>query len=463
MPAGASVPSRLRALLAHIVFSGGIAAEAVVHNKLRASLTSLGILFGVASVIAMLAIGNGAEQEILAQMKLLGANNVVITPIIEQKEGKVEKEDDKKSSKRFTPGLSYLDAQAIKATIPAVSSTSSEVVVNSVITREGHHRSGKIVGVDSTYFEVMNLHLTEGARFAPVHYDRSAPVAIIGQGVKSRFFTTENPVGRTIKVGNQWLTVTGVLEDRKVSSETAKRLGIRDASMDVYVPLQTMLLRYRNRGEVTQAEMELAAREFDNNSDSSQTDEQRAEQKNYHQLDKVIVQVANSNEVSAVAEVVRRMLQRRHNDVTDFEISVPELLLKQEQRTKTIFNVVLGAIASISLVVGGIGIMNIMLASILERIKEIGVRRAMGATQADVMAQFLTEAVMISLAGGIAGIIVGVLLASAIHNIAHINTIVSFMSVAVAFGVSVAVGLVFGIVPARNAARQDPIVCLRYE
>jgi putative ABC transport system permease protein len=157
------------------------------------------------------------------------------------------------------------------------------------------------------------------------------------------------------------------------------------------------------------------------------------------------------------------MLQRRHNDVTDFEISVPEMLLKQEQRTKTIFNIVLGAIASISLIVGGIGIMNIMLASILERIKEIGVRRAMGATQKDILAQFLSEAVMISLAGGIAGIIVGVILASTIERVANIHTIVSALSVAVAFGVSVAVGLVFGIVPASKAAQQDPIVCLRYE
>jgi len=463
MEPGASKPSRARALAAHIAFSGAIAAEAVVHNKLRASLTSLGILFGVASVIAMLAIGNGAEQEILAQMKLLGANNIVITPIVEQKEGKVEKgDDDKKQSKKFTPGLTYLDAQAIKATIPAVGATSSEVVVNSIITREGHHRSGKVVGVDSTYFDVMNLHLGEGALFADGHFTGAAPVTIIGQGVKSRFFTTENPIGRTVKVGSQWLTVIGVLEDRKVSSETAKRLGIRDANMDVYVPLPTMLLRFRNRGEVTQAEMELSARQ-DNSTDSTETEDQRAEKRNYHQLDKVIVQVANSNEVTAVADVVQRMLQRRHNDVTDFEISVPELLLKQEQRTKTIFNVVLGAIASISLVVGGIGIMNIMLASILERIKEIGVRRAMGATQKDVLVQFLSEAVMISLAGGIAGIIVGGILASVIQRVAHINTIVSGMSVFVAFGVSVAVGLVFGIMPARNAAKADPIVCLRYE
>jgi putative ABC transport system permease protein len=417
----------------------------------------------VASVIAMLAIGNGAEQEILAQMKLLGANNIVITPIIEQKEGAVEKQDDgKKQSKKFTPGLTYLDARAIRTTIPAVGATSSEVVINSVIAREGHHRSGKVVGVDSTYFDVMNLHLGEGALFAEAHFNGAAPVAIIGQGVKSRFFTTENPIGRTVKVGSQHLSVIGVLEDRKVSSETAKRLGIRDAAMDVYVPLPTMLLRFRNRGEVTQAEMELSARQ-DNSADSSETEDQRAEKRNYHQLDKVIVQVANSQEVTAVAEVVRRMLQRRHNDVTDFEISVPELLLKQEQRTKTIFNVVLGAIASISLVVGGIGIMNIMLASILERIKEIGVRRAMGATQKDVLVQFLSEAVMISLAGGVAGIIVGVVLATVIQRVAHINTIVSAMSVFVAFGVSVAVGLVFGIMPARNAAKADPIVCLRYE
>src|SRR5215207_238668 len=461
LSAAAALPSRIRALVVHVMFSAGIAAEAVVHNKLRASLTSLGILFGVASVIAMLAIGNGAEQEILAQMKLLGANNVVVTPIVEQKEGKVEKDDGKKQ-KKFSPGLSHLDAQAIRATIPAVGATSSEVVVNSVITREGHHRSGKVVGVDSSYFQVMNLRLAKGGGFAALHFEGAAPVAVIGQGVKSRFFTTEDPIGHTVKVGSQWLTIVGVLQDRKVSSESAKRLGIRDADMDVYVPLSTMLLRFRNRSEVTQSEIEVASKR-DNSVDSTETDDERTEKKNYHQLDKVIVQVTNSSDVTAVADVVQRMLQRRHNDVTDFEISVPELLLKQEQRTKTIFNIVLGAIASISLVVGGIGIMNIMLASILERIKEIGVRRAMGATQGEILAQFLTEAVMISVAGGVAGIILGVVFASAIERLAHIHTIVSPLSVVLAFGVSVAVGLVFGIVPASNAAKQDPIVCLRYE
>jgi putative ABC transport system permease protein len=458
-PAGPK--SRLSAIVAHLIFSGRTAAEAVAHNKLRASLTSLGILFGVASVIAMLAIGNGAEQEILAQMKLLGANNIVITPIVEQKEGALEK-DAKKQSKRFSPGLSWLDARAIGTTISEVSHVSSEVVINSVITREGQHRSGKIVGVDSSYFTVMNMKLDRGAIFARKHFDGVSQVAIIGPGVAKRFFTTEEPVGGRIKVGNEWLTVVGVLEDRVVSDKAVKDLGIRDASMDVYVPLPTMLRRYRDRSQITQSEMELAARMF-TSTDSSETDEQRAEKRNYHQLDKIIVQVNRSEAVSDVAEVVRRMLQRRHNDVTDFEITVPELLLKQEQRTKAIFNVVLGAIASISLIVGGIGIMNIMLASILERIKEIGVRRAMGATQKDVLWQFLSEAVMISLAGGVAGIIVGGLLSFGIERFAKISTIVSPESVGVAFGVSVAVGLIFGIVPASRAAKQDPIVCLRYE
>ena len=453
---------KAREIATHVAFSARTAAEAVGHNKLRAGLTSLGILFGVASVIAMLAIGKGAEQEILEQMRLLGANNIVVTPIIEQKEGKVDK-DDKKESKRFTPGLTYHDAESIAAIIPDVAATSGEIVTNTVITREGRHRSGKIVGVDSTYFRLMNLHLAEGTSFASPHYHAASAVAIIGQGVKSRFFTTEEPIGRTVKVGNQWLTVVGVLEDRKVSAETAQRLGIRDANMDVYVPLPTMLLRYRNRAEVTQHEMELAARGDRGEADSSETDDQRAEKRNYHQLDKVVVQVDRAAVVTQVADVVRRLLTRRHNDVVDFEITVPELLLKQEQRTKTIFNIVLGAIASISLVVGGIGIMNIMLASILERIKEIGVRRAVGATQKDVLAQFLSEAVMISLAGGLAGILTGAILSLIIERAAGIHTIVSPLSVFVAFGVSVAVGLLFGIVPAWRAARQDPVVCLRYE
>jgi putative ABC transport system permease protein len=225
-----------------------------------------------------------------------------------------------------------------------------------------------------------------------------------------------------------------------------------------------MLLRFRNRARVTQRDIELAGRpgQFVT-TDSSESDEQREERTNRNQLDRIIVRVTDSKLVPSVAEVTQRLLARRHNTVIDFEITVPELLLKQEQRTKTIFNVVLGAIASISLIVGGIGIMNIMLASVLERIREIGVRRAVGATEKDILFQFLSEAVLISMAGGVAGILIGTGLSSGIQRVAGIRTIVSYLSVIVAFGVSFTVGLAFGIVPAYRAARQDPVDCLRYE
>ena len=457
--------ARWRAVYAaHAAFALRTAFEAVGHNKLRAGLTSLGILFGVASVIAMLAIGKGAEQEILEQMRLLGTNNIVITPLIEQKEEQV-KDNKAAAPKKFTPGLRYADAQAIRQTIPSVDASSGEIVLNTMITREGRHRSAKLVGVDTSYFRIMNLPFTEGGQFTDAQVGHGLMVAVIGYGVKSRFFTQVDPIGQSLKVGQNWLTVVGVLADRKVSGQNAQRLGIRDANMDVYVPAPTMLLRYRNRALVTQAEIEAASKRAQGNSSDTASDDPdvRAEQRNMNQLDRIIVRVSESRLVPSVADIVQRMLARRHNTVVDFEVSVPELLLKQEERTRTIFNVVLGAIASISLIVGGIGIMNIMLASILERIREIGVRRAMGATQRDILFQFLAEAVLISVAGGVAGILVGGAFSYAIEKLAGIHTIVSALSVIVAFGVSMSVGLAFGIMPAHRAAQQDPITCLRYE
>ncbi|MDF2775357.1 MAG: putative rane protein [Geminicoccaceae bacterium] len=458
--------ARLRAeLTAHVLFSMRTAVEAVGHNTLRAALTSLGILFGVASVITMLAIGKGAEQEILEQMRLLGSNNVIVTPLVEQKEEQA-KDEGTKEPKKYSPGLTVRDARKIADLVPNVATVSGEIVLQTLVTREGRRRSGKVVGIDTTYLDLLNLRVAEGKGFAPLQVADGAPVAIIGHGVKTRFFTTEEPIGKPIKVGSVWLTVVGVLEDRKVSEATSQKLGIRDANMDVYVPLSTMLLRFRNRAQVTERDVQQASREVDfdpNNQNANEDPEQRAERTNYHQLDRIIVRVDEARFVTGVANVLQRMLTRRHNNVIDFEITVPELLLKQEQRTKNIFNVVLAAIAAISLIVGGIGIMNIMLASILERTREIGVRRAVGASQRDILAQFLSEAVLISLAGGVAGILVGGGLSFGIERLADIQTIVSFFSVFIAFGVSITVGIVFGIVPAWRAARQDPVVCLRYE
>jgi putative ABC transport system permease protein len=441
-----------------------IALDAVRHNRLRGALTSLGILFGVASVIAMLAIGRGAEREILEQMQLLGTNNIVVSPLVEQKEGVAQEEEDEKEQKRYTPGLTMADARSIATVIPEVDAASGEVVLETMLTREGRRRSGKLVGIDTSYFRMLNMHLAEGTTFSDAQVTGAAPVCIIGQGVRARFFTTQEPIGRPIKVGDTWLTVVGVLQDRQVAEQTSQRLGIRDANMDVYVPLSTMLLRYRNRAQVTSRDIEQASQQFDpSNDDAQQNPAQRAERENLNQLDRIVVRVREASLVPAVAEVMQRMLSRRHNQVVDFEIVIPQLLLEQERRTRTIFNIVLGAIASISLIVGGIGIMNIMLASVLERIREIGVRRAMGATQRDILTQFLSEAVIISVAGGVAGILLGFALAIGIERLADISTIVSPLSVFVAFGVSFAVGIAFGIMPAWRAARQDPVLCLRYE
>ncbi len=460
-----------RALAARIgtqaVFAFRTALEAVTHNRLRAGLTSLGILFGVASVIAMLAIGKGAEQEILEQMRLLGTNNVVVTPYVEQEEGKADSDGGSKQPRKYSPGLSVQDVEAIQAVIPGLDAVSGEVVLNTTITREGVRRSGRVVGVDTSYFRLLNLSLAQGTLFSPSQATGERAVAVIGHGVRNRFFTTEEPIGRRIKVGDQWFTVVGVLADRQVVGENADKLGIRDASMDVYVPVRTMLLRIRDRSRLTSQSVEAASREegvvIMGAGGDSEDEDRRAERTNPHQLDRIIVRVHEASAVPQVADIMRRLLARRHNDVVDYQITVPELLLKQEQRTKTIFNVVLGAIASISLIVGGIGIMNIMLASILERIREIGVRRAMGATQENILAQFLVEAVLISVVGGTAGILVGAGISAAIEQFAGIKTVVAPLSIAVAFGVSLTVGLVFGIVPAWRAARQDPVVCLRYE
>jgi putative ABC transport system permease protein len=457
---------RWREFSAIATFALRAGVEALSHNALRAGLTSLGILFGVASVIAMLAIGRGAEQEILAQMRLLGSNNIIVKPIVEQKEEAAQATGEKQTRK-WTPGLTARDGESVRRIIPEVEHTSGEIVLNTLITREGRRRSGKLVGVDTAYFSLLNLDLASGHLFTPSQIAGARPVAIIGAGVKARFFTTEDPIGRTIKVGENWLTVVGVLADRTLSEQTAQRLGIRDANLDVYVPMSTMLLRYRDRARLSARDIEQAARDgevvFVANGGSQEDADRQAERRNYHQLDRLIVRVREAEAVTNTAEVLRRMLERRHNNVVDFEITVPEELLRQEQRTRTIFNLVLGAIASISLIVGGIGIMNIMLASVLERIREIGVRRALGATQREILAQFLAEAILISLAGGIAGILVGGGLSLAIERFADIKTIVSAMSVIVAFGVSITVGLVFGILPAWRAARQDPVVCLRYE
>jgi putative ABC transport system permease protein len=443
-----------------------IAINAVIANKIRSLLTALGIIFGVAAVIAMLAIGNGAQQEILDQIKLVGVNNIVVKPIIEQKEEKIEEEVGKKDKKKFSPGLTIRDVKSIQATIPGLTKISPEIILETNIIRKGYRRSAKLVGVEPAYFDIYNFEMQEGQMFNEEQRKIGSPVCIIGQSIKSRFFPTENPIGKNIKVGPHWLTIIAVLKERIVSETSISKLGIRDFNMDVYTPLQTMLIRYKNRDLITTEELRLEAMRskgmvFNNANNTATTDEK--EKKNYHQLDRLVIQVDETHLLQPSAEILSRMLQRKHYDVVDYEIEIPELLLKQQQRTNDIFNYVLGAIAGISLLVGGIGIMNIMLASVLERIKEIGLRLSIGAKKSDVVQQFLFEAVMISVSGGIIGVILGVTMAYVVSEFAGIPTIITFTSILLSFGVAATVGLIFGIAPARRAASQDPITSLRYE
>ncbi|MFK7970890.1 MAG: ABC transporter permease [Bacteroidia bacterium] len=434
-----------------------IAIEAIGQNKLRALLTSLGIIFGVASVIAMLGIGKGAKQEILEQMQALGANNVIIKPVIEQEEGEVgAEEEDVIEAKRFTPGLTMLDVQALSA-LPFVRKVSPEVELETTAIRDARKRSVKLVGVGQEYFETSSFSFAEGESFSEEQLSNRRPVCVIGQGVKSRFFATEEPIGKQIKCGNLWLTVVGVLKPRNVSASTRDKLGIRNFDLDVYAPISTVLLRFRNRSLVTLRDIEKAASE----EGDDEVKDSNTRPPNYHQLDKVVVQVDDNRYSPTLAEIISRMLSRRHNGVVDFEIVVPETLLKQEQRTRDLLNLVLGAIASISLIVGGIGIMNIMLASVLERIREIGLRLSIGATPKDIILQFMGEAVAISVSGGVIGIALGVGLCLVIDRFAGIPTEISSWSVILSFAVAVLIGLVFGIYPAQQAAGKDPVESLR--
>lgn len=445
-----------------------IALEAVIANQVRSLLTALGIIFGVAAVIAMLAIGNGAQSEILEQIELVGVNNIIVQPNIEQVEQKLGASEEEESNK-FSPGLKLLDVESIKKTIPGVQKLSPEIMLESYIIKNGIRRSSKLVGVEPSYFEVANFELLDGEMFNDKQLEFGMPVCIIGKGIASKFFPRENPIGQKIKVGSQWLEVIGVLKERFISEKAISNLGIRDYNMDVYTPIQTVLIRYVNRDLVTGSGLKKSFggvsvfggfRGFVSVSGSSNEDSKPS---NYHQIDRLVVQVAESEKLNPTADVLARMLERRHFGVVDFEITIPELLLKQQQRTQNIFNIVLAAIAAISLLVGGIGIMNIMLASVMERIKEIGLRLSIGAKSSDIVMQFLFEAVMISITGGIVGVLLGIGLAYAVSSLADFPTAISFSSILISFGVAATVGLVFGITPARRAASQDPITSLRHE
>ncbi|MGB0430531.1 MAG: ABC transporter permease [Bacteroidia bacterium] len=433
-----------------LILNFNIAFDAVLGNLLRSVLTALGIIFGVAAVIAMLAIGKGAQKEILDQLKLVGVNNIEIKSSLVLKDGSG---DTSKVRKRYTPGLCMQDIEAIRTIVPHVANVCPEGKITADAYFKDIKHSVNLIGTQPSFFDIFHFKLNKGNSFSKEQLQKGLAVCIIGKNVESKLFRGQNALGKYIKSQGQWLRVIGVTEKIGVSSEPSKIASVRDYNNDIYVPVQAYLALFKEFS--TDGQMVSGG--------SWSMFKEGTKNINYHPLDRIIVQVNQSEMLNPTGQLLQKLLLRRHNETADFEIVIPELLLKQEQRSKDIFNWVLLSIAFISLLVGGIGIMNIMLASVYERIKEIGIRMSMGAHKRDIIQQFLLEAVIISLTGGFIGIFLGVVISLAITMVTDIQTIISWTAVIVSFVVSATVGLIFGIMPARKAAMQDPITSLRHE
>ncbi|SMO47378.1 ABC transporter permease [Solitalea koreensis] len=433
-----------------------IAFSSIMANKVRGVLTALGIIFGVAAIITMLAIGKGAEAEILEQLKTTGVNNIIINAIdLNNNESATKKEETENEAvkpiaqtKLFSKGLSLEDVKSIKSIANTVEDISPEAQFETSLMCAGRKQQIKLIGITSSFINTNALEISQGNHFNKTQEEEGLAVCIIGNDIKKRFFTTEDAIGKYIKCGNQWLKVVGGIKEKKNNKTAQKNFGIRDQNSDIYVPIQTLLIRYQNPAIIKPQ--------------SSNAEEENQKQTN-HQIKRLTVKVKSSDDLEATAELITKLLKRRHNQVMDFEVIIPEILLKQEKKTKEIFSFVLSAIAGISLLVGGIGIMNIMLASVLERTKEIGTRLAIGAQKRDIIKQFLFEAILISLSGGIIGIVLGVSGALLVAKIAKINTLISGFSIIISFAVASGVGIIFGYTPAKKAANQNPIESLRYE
>ncbi len=449
-------------LLDKLITNFSEAYRVIKTNKIRTFLTALGIIFGVAAVITMLAIGKGAEKEILAQLELVGVNNIVINPIADDGDENETEEDNNNEIKSFSKGLDMLDAKSIIEYISTVKYISPEIILDTYVINNGRQNKVKLIGVNSSFFKVNNVSITKGKNFSKNQIDNAMPVCIIGKKIENKLFTGTRAIGKYIKVKNVWLQIIGIIEEKLISNEAQENLGIRDINLDVYLPIKTFLVRYKDRKIIVDKVEEEGNGVFFFGGGNSGP-KKRIPRGNYHQIDKLTVQVYSSDELSATANVISRMLRRKHNNVLDFEIFIPIHLLKQQQKTKQIFNIVLSIIAGISLLIGGIGIMNIMLASVLERTKEIGIIRAIGATRQDVILQFLSESVLISLGGGVIGIFLGIVSAYILEMATGIETILSLNSILLSFFVATFIGLIFGIAPAKSAANKSPIEAIRHE
>jgi len=424
-----------------------IGMAGLLTHKTRSILTALGIIFGVAAVIAMLSIGEGARQEAMEQIQLMGVNNIII------RAKEPTQQSFGKAKANFSPGLEMRDGMALREICPFVEAIVPQWEKTTPVLYRSARKDAKIVGTTPEFLQAFNYRMQTGSFILQHHVDTQENVCVIGGDVKDALFQFRNPIDKRIKIDNLWFTVIGVMDRRAAPGKKSDAIALRNLNMDVYIPLTTAQLKLAHVKPQANRTTTMM------NGNEQPTDMTPPEPA----INQLAVKIASGSDLGEATGIVRRIMERRHYGVDDYEIIVPEALVEQSQQTQRIFNIVMGAIASISLLVGGIGIMNIMLASVMERTKEIGIRRAIGATRADVLGQFLFEAIFLSVVGGIIGIVLGYLLTMGITLYAEWKTVVSVPAVLISFTVSALVGVAFGYYPARKAAYQNPIESLRYE
>ena len=408
--------------------------ENLLLHKLRSFLTMLGVVFGVGSVVAMLSVGEGASKEALEQIRKLGSNNIIVSSI----KSAEEEATSTQHSHMSIYGLTYEDHHRVAESFEDIERTAPVKLMRKDSRLRERVMELRVVGTTPEWFELVPREVLAGRVLQGSGQDEQAPVAVLTEFGARKILATESTIGQTIRIGSDQFEVIGIVRSE---SGQAGNIQIPDQEVDAYIPIEVARLYF---GDVFTKR-------------TSGGDER--EMVELHQM---IVQVDDPKKVEAVAAGIERMLGQSHKK-KDYVVSVPLALLKQAEAMKRRFNIVLGSIAGISLLVGGIGIMNIMLASVTERTREIGIRRAIGAKRRQIIFQFLIETVVLSTTGGIIGLGVGGLIPLLITYFSHMTTLITLSGVLLPLFISMTIGIVFGLYPAMRAARVDPIVALRHE